>query len=207
MLLCCILLAAAPRPGQAGSYLMTAFVPEVGTLTVEGRASTHEEDLHRLDLDRNVFGARLSYVFYPALEGIGELRILSYEIEGRRQNGLGLTGGFKYQFAPLMPEVDTAMAILGSVGSADEIDEAELTVLGMLSKDIAEGWTPFGGIGFSWNRQNFDGDEGLGKADETEIDPVFFGGIKYLYQNAVGAAADVFIQDGVGLELSVSYRF
>lgn len=189
------------------TYLITGFVPELATPTVEGYYSYHSDHIDDNDLDRTVLGFRFAYVPYPALESNLDLKFLSYDFEGNNETGLGLGLGIKYQLAQLSENFDMAIALLASLGSAENVNEFDGTVMGFISRDIPQGWTPFGGIGISYVRQEHEGREGLHYVKETSIEPVIAMGLKYMFQNRLSISVESFIQDGIGLETGVGFRF
>jgi hypothetical protein len=202
-----LLVGGTPTRVPASSYLMTAFVPEASTTTVDLTATLHDEAIEHFELERVTYGARLSYVLRPALEGMLQLDLLDYRLEGLAQKGLGLTGGLKYQFGGLARAFDAAVSLQGSYGMADEITETEACLLGLISRDTPDGWTPFGGFGLSVNRQEFSGAGNIAAVSETRFDPVLFLGLKYLLRNRLGVAAEVFSRDGVGGSATLGWRF
>lgn len=195
-------------PGiAAGPYLTTGFVPELATPTADLFYSYHDDQLGGFDLKKTIIGARFSYVPYPAIECSVNLDVLSYELENFDENGLGLGVGLKYQLVQFFQNVDSSINLTGKLGNAGSIKEYDLTIAALISRDVGEGFTPFGGAGISYNRQKFDGEEGLAPVTETNIDPVIFVGIKYMFMNHMGLMLETFLQDGLGLELALGYRF
>lgn len=201
-----LVLGLAPAAG-AVTFATTAFVPELATSTVDVTFRFHDRDIDELDLNSTSLGVRLSYVPYPALETSVGLRFLSYDLEGFDKEGLGVEGGAKYQFTQAFRSLDVAMALLGSYGHVQSIDEWEVAGVGLVSRDISSGWTPFAGLGASWARQEFAGTTGLPAAEEDDVAPVFFVGAKYLFKNTFGLVAETFFQDGLGAEVACSIRF
>ncbi len=232
-----VFLAAAaflslPVAAEAGTYLQTAFVPELATPTLEIDYTYRTDQIKKFDLITSVVQARLSYVLFPGLEASIDGRLLSYSLEyyyypyydpyfkrdgDYSKTGMGLGFGLKYLIPPLLDEIDLAAGLQGSYSQAGKITEYDITILALASSDVSKGLTPFAGFGMSYNQQKFELERDdywsnqlftvLVSAKETKFEPVFFVGVKYMIENHLGIAVEAMIQDGLGGEASFSYRF
>ena len=196
-----------PALGLAYSFQMTGFVPELATPTLDIIYSYQSEKLDDYDLEGHRIGGRLSYVIYPALEAIIGFNLLDYELEGKDENGVSVDLGFKYQFQQFSGSVDFSLALMGDIGQTDTISFFDGMLLAIVSQDVGTGWTPYLGGGIGYSVQDFEGDVGLPEARENQLEPIIYGGLKYMYKNHLGASMEAFYKDGVGIGFDLSYRF
>ncbi len=209
MLLTAILLAVLPPAADAQPFARTAFVPELATPSVGLFALRHFDDLYGTELTRSAVGVRFDYVPYPALQVTVDLHHLDYDLDlhsGKdiSESGLGLQVGGKYQLANLLPDFDTSVGATAEYAASDSITEMGTEVMAMVSRTFSNNWTPFAALGFSFNRQEYDGGISI---EESRLEPVVSLGVSYTLAQKMAFAVGTFFRDGLGLETMVSYRF
>ena len=196
-----------PVTGQAQPYLMTGYVPELATPTIDAYFVYHDDQLGDYNLKGATVGVRASYVVYPAVEALIDINLLQWDIESKDESGFKIDFGMKYQFTQFSETADVALAALGGFGQTGTIDLFDFSLLALFSKESAQGLTPFLGLGFGYSLQDFSGSIGFPADKDSKVLPIAFGGLKFKFNPHVGFALEGFYKDGFGSSLGLNYRF
>jgi hypothetical protein len=196
-----------PAIGRAQPFLMTGYVPELATPTVDAYFVYHDDQLGDYNLKGATLGVRLSYVVYPAMEALIGINLLQWDLESKDESGFKMDFGLKYQFTRFAETADVALAALGGFGQTGTIDIFDFNLLALVSKEQVKGLTPFLGVGFAYTLQDFNGTIGFPADKDSKVVGVVYGGLKLKFTNHMGAALEGFYKDGAGATLGFNYRF